>query len=80
MQLTLTPSDQVQDVDGIPCRIWKGATEEGVPVFAWISCVQPQTHDPEKLRAFDDALQALPTPERYFDTVDLRFARRMPRT
>lgn len=60
MNLSLSPTGAIERVQGTPCRVWIGATEEGVPVKVWIAIVQPQTHDPAKLAAFEAALKELP--------------------
>ena len=73
MKLTLEPTELVQIVDGVPHRVWKGTSDAGTPVEAWVRCVQPQTHDEAQLVAFDRELMALPAPRRQPFGVDLRF-------
>lgn len=70
MKLTLEPTPQIQNVDGAPARIWKGFTDQGVEVLAWIRTVQPQTHDAEKLAAFERELQEL---KFAYSAIDIRF-------
>lgn len=60
MKLTLEPTDRIESVQGTPCRVWKGTTEEGTEILAWIATVQPQTQDPEQLAAFERALRNVP--------------------
>ena len=60
MILTLTPTGDFENVQGTPCRIWTGATASGVPVRVHVAVVQPQTHDPALLTAFEAALRAMP--------------------
>jgi hypothetical protein len=69
MRLTLEPTDRMQTFDGAPARVWKGV---GVEVLAFIRCVQPQTHDEEKLAAFDKELRALPQPCKELVSFDYR--------
>ncbi|WP_291208917.1 hypothetical protein [Hyphomonas sp.] len=45
MKIILTATNQFSDVGGAACRLWIGATDDGVPVHAWIRAVSPQTHD-----------------------------------
>lgn len=53
MKLTIEATDTIDTVDGkVRARIWRGQTESGVPVKAWICVVQPQTHDAEALAQF----------------------------
>jgi hypothetical protein len=56
MKLTIESTGTIEDVDGIPCRVWEGTSDHGVPVKAWIRTVSPQTHDPEALAAFEREL------------------------
>ena len=72
MKLTLEPTDKMQTFDGAPCRIWKGQTESGVEVVAFVRCIQPQTHDESKLAVFDKELKALPPVRRELVSFDYR--------
>ena len=72
MKLTLTPTDKFETFDGKPMRLWKGETEAGVPVHAWIHAVSPQTHDATQLAAFDAELKALPPVRRQLVSFDYR--------
>lgn len=60
MKLTLEPTDRIEAVQGTRCRVWSGTTDAGTPVLAWIPTVQPQTHDPDELAAFEKALREMP--------------------
>jgi hypothetical protein len=73
MKLTLEPTDKTQSVDGVPHRVWKGETDKGVPVLAYIRAVSPQTHDEAVNAEFARELQALPSARREAVTYDLRF-------
>jgi hypothetical protein len=57
MKLTIEPTGTIEKIDGVPCRLWEGVTDQGVPVKAWVRTVQPQTHDPEALAAFESELE-----------------------
>jgi hypothetical protein len=72
MKLTLEPTDRMQTFDGAPTRVWKGVTESGVEVLAFIRCVQAQTHDEAKLAIFDQELIALPQPRKELVSFDYR--------
>lgn len=72
MKLTLEPTDRMQTFDGMPTRVWKGVTESGVEVLAFIRCVQPQTHDEAKLAIFDQELSSLPQPRKELVSFDYR--------
>lgn len=60
MELRLSPTDRIERVQGTPCRVWSGKTDEGTAVLAFVAVVQPQTHDPDKLAAFEAALREMP--------------------
>ena len=72
MKITLEPTDQMQSIEGAQCRVWKGTTERGTEVFAFIRCVQPQTHDLEKLAEFERDLKSLPPFRRELVSFDYR--------
>ncbi len=73
MKLTLEPTATLDTVQGVPCRQWKGTTEDGIEVIAWIATVQPQTHDAEKLKAFEQQLKDMPY-RRELVSFDVRLA------
>jgi hypothetical protein len=60
VKLSLQPTGDIERVQGIPCRVWIGETDAGVPVKAWVAIVQPQTHDEGQLAAFEAALKEMP--------------------
>lgn len=60
MKLTIEPTRECTSIEGIPCRIWEGTDENGTEVKVWVRTLQPQTHDTERLAAFEQELQALP--------------------
>lgn len=73
-KLTLTPTATVDTVGGkIQARIWKGTTEDGVPVKAWIAVIAPQTADEAQLKAFGEALKQVPA-SRELTSFDIRLA------
>ena len=73
MKLQLESTDTIQEIDGVPHRIWAGVTDSGVPVKAAVRFVQPQTHDARQLAAFERELQELPKPRSSVVITDLRF-------
>lgn len=73
MKLALEPTDRIENVRGTPCRVWQGATEDGTPVLAYVAVVQPQTHDPDRLAAFERELREMPY-RRELVSFDLRMA------
>jgi hypothetical protein len=57
--MTLESTDEIAVVNGGQARVWIGETEDGTPVKAWIATIQPQTHDPARLKAFDEQLREM---------------------
>lgn len=73
IEITIQPTGDIQDVNGVPHRIWKGTTAEGVPVHAFITMVSPQTHDQAVNERFARELRAI-QPERRLVSFDWRLA------
>jgi len=71
MKLTIEPTDEFVKIEGASCRIWTGEDEAGTPVHVYVRTVSPQTHDKDRLEAFDAALKALPQMEP--GAIDYRF-------
>ncbi len=74
MKLSLEPTDEIERVNGTLCRKWKGTTDLGTPVMAWIAIIQPQTHEPERLQEFEEQLRELPPARREPVSFDIRMA------
>lgn len=36
MRITIEPTDQVTDLDGVRVRVWRGVTESGVPCTVFV--------------------------------------------
>lgn len=60
MQLTITSTDQLTVLNGVPCRVWHGLTAEAVPCFVFVQLIAAQ--DPHDMHAFEQALQEMPPP------------------
>ena len=68
MELLITATDQLTHVDGVPCRVWEGHTEEGVRCLVFVHRIAvPESEDSA---AFDRELQTQVPPGRW---VDLRY-------
>ena len=72
MKLTIEPTSSIENIEGVPCRRWEGATDAGTPVHVWVRMVSPQTHDADRLKAFEVELQSLPAMERRLVSFDYR--------
>lgn len=42
MKITIESTTKVVEVNGVPARIWEGATDIGIPVYCYVTriCVQ----------------------------------------
>ena len=63
MKITIESTAEVWGIDAggveeFPARLWRGHTDDGVPVLCLIALISPQTHDLEALSQFDDELRA----------------------
>jgi hypothetical protein len=45
VKITIEPTDQFADFTYARCRMWKGTTEAGVTVFAFITAISARTSD-----------------------------------
>jgi len=55
MKLTITPTDVVTRLNGVPCRHWLGTTESGRPVDVFVHLVA--SADPGAMAELDRALR-----------------------
>jgi hypothetical protein len=65
IKLSLEPTDRIVEVNGIPCRIWQGTTDAGVPVHCYITRIAVPTNKPDECERFAAELKesAAPRPE-----------------
>lgn len=49
MKLTLEPTDQVVDYDGIECRVWQGNAEDGTRVACMVTMVSVHVDEPQEV-------------------------------
>ena len=46
MELHLSATDQISQFDGVPCRVWEGTTERGIPCRVYVHHLSSQDkHD-----------------------------------
>lgn len=48
MILTLTPSEEFADLNGMPCRVWAGTDEQGTPLLALIPLIMVRLDQPRE--------------------------------
>jgi hypothetical protein len=63
MKLTITPTDIVTMIDGVPARLWAGVTEGGVRCEVFV--VRIQVRDDADVAEFERALAASPPPREF---------------
>lgn len=62
MTLTITPTEKITHLDGVPCRLWEGTAPDGTPVKVFVHRVAvPATADNS---AFERVLQEQVPPGR----------------
>lgn len=49
MKLTIEPTDQMADVDGTPCRLWSGRTQNGSRCYVFVAALAVNSTDSETL-------------------------------
>lgn len=63
MQLHIESTDRIEDVDGVPCRVWKGTTANGTPCIVLIHRIAVrEDRDHEE---FTRELREMPEPAKY---------------
>jgi hypothetical protein len=73
MKLILSPTDKIENIEGVRWRMWTGETEFGFPIHAYIRCLSPQTRDADVRALFDRKLKSLPPARREAVSYDIRF-------
>lgn len=71
MKVELEPTGTFETVNGTPTRIWKGRTDKGVEVAAYIACVR--VHKDHDNSAFEAELREV-KPDRQLVSFDMRMA------
>lgn len=72
MKITIENTDKIVELNGVPARIWEGATDSGVPVTCFITRIVPRTHDDAVNAQFADELREEKTPTLYAQGIPLR--------
>ncbi|HMI86815.1 MAG TPA: hypothetical protein VK550_22130 [Polyangiaceae bacterium] len=71
MRITLESTTKVVEVNGVPARIWEGATESGIPIHVYVTRVaveEQQKHHEE----FERQLQTHRAPSPAVQAISLR--------
>ncbi len=72
MKITISSTEQLVTLNGVPARIWEGRTDSGTPVRCFVTRISPQTHDPVALAAFEAELQECDAPKVEVGAINLR--------
>ena len=70
MRITLESTTKIVEVNGVPARIWEGATESGIPIHVYVTrvAVEEQRNQEE----FDRQLQTHRAPSPAVQAISLR--------
>jgi len=60
VKVTLESTSKIVEVNGVPCRIWQGETESGIPVHAFITRIA--VHKDADASQFERELQTCRAP------------------
>ncbi len=60
MQIQLTSTTKIVELNGVPARIWEGHTASGIPVHAYITRIA--VHNDENHAEFEMELQECAVP------------------
>jgi hypothetical protein len=60
--LTLRPTGDLVEINGAPCRVWKGQTDHGVALVAFVACLAIDRRDHAENERFARVLRERQTP------------------
>lgn len=73
MKITIEPTNKVVTFNGLPARIWEGATESGIPLHVYITRVAvAEGLPPEKYSQFETELSEQRKPSAEVEAIPLR--------
>lgn len=58
MQIQIESTDQLTELDGVPCRVWNGTTAAGVPCLVFVHRIA--VSNDENQQQFDAELRQVP--------------------
>lgn len=62
MKATIESTETITSIDDVPCRVWSGLTEQGVPFFVFVHRVAVQVGDGREAQFEEELLgQGEPT-------------------
>lgn len=73
MKISIEPTSKIVEMDGVPVRIWEGASDEGMPVVVFIARVSvPDGLPIQAYMEFERALGKARTPSPAVVAIPLR--------
>lgn len=70
MKITIESTTKVVELNGVPARVWEGATESGIPVHCFITRVA--VHKDQDCSQFERELQEQRAPSFEVEAIPLR--------
>jgi hypothetical protein len=61
MKIKIESTEERVEVNGTPCRVWKGMTEKGVPCLVYVATVAVE--EARQQQQFAEELEAMVPPE-----------------
>jgi len=60
VKIEIESTEKIVTLNGVPARVWEGATESGIPVHCFVTRISPQTH--ENIEQFEKELEEQKAP------------------
>ena len=70
MKITIENSTKIVELDGVPARIWEGATESGIKVHCFVTRIVPLQH--ERYWEFEKELSEMRRPSVLAQAIPLK--------
>lgn len=70
MRITLESTTKLVEVNGVPARIWEGATESGIPIHAYVTRVAVE--EGQNQEEFERQLQSHRVPSPAVQAISLK--------
>jgi hypothetical protein len=73
MKITISATNKIVELNGVPARVWEGETEHGVPVHCFVTRVAvPEGLHPSRYEQFEAELTEQQKPSAAVDAIPLR--------
>lgn len=71
MKITITSTEKIVQLNGVPARVWEGETESGIRLHCFITRVAIDKNEP-RVEEFEAELQQHEAPSAYINAIPLR--------